>query len=183
MPQNQPGEQFPDMPSPSVPVNGAVIHFQKTPCGRGPCPVFTLWIYPDGRAQYVGERNTPRTGTWERQLPPTQFAALKRRFESSGFWQLRDRYDGNIMDVSGTYLSFSNGTRTKQVLNRNIESPPAVFKQLETALEGIVSSGEWKQPGTNQTKLQEQPQQPAPIAPQAAPAPARAPEGRKARRN
>lgn len=135
------------MPEPAVPVNGAMMHLQKTACGRGQCPMFKLFIYADGRAVYEGERNVTRLGTWERRLPTAQVNALRNRFEQSGFWQLRARYDGNIQDVAGVYLSYSNGRRTKQVLNRDIENPPATFQQLAAALDAIVSSGGWTQPG------------------------------------
>ncbi len=144
------------MPSPSVPVNGAVMHLQKTPCGRGPCPVFALRIFADGRAVYEGERNVARIGTWERRLSAAEVSRLRTQFEQSGFWQLRDRYDGLVQDVSGVYLSYSNGRRTKQVLNRDVEHPPVAFQQLAGALEALVSSGEWSQPGTK-TRNQDQP--------------------------
>ena len=154
------------MPEPSVPVNGAIMHLQKTPCGRGQCPTFKLFIYADGRAVYEGERNVTRIGTWERRLSTAEVSALRSRFERSGFWQLRARYDGNVMDVAGVYLSYSNGRRTKQVLNRDTENPPAAFQQLATALEALVSSGGWTQSGTPTTP-----------APAPNPAPDRRPTG------
>lgn len=171
---SSPVAQIPDMPSPSVPVNGAVMHLQKTPCGRGACPVFTLRIFADGRAVYEGERNVTRTGTWERRLNPTELNALRNRFDQSGFWQLRSRYDGTVQDVAGVYLSYSKGGRTKQVLNRDTENPPAVFQQLAGALEALVSSGGWTQPGTSPTPgatpapttpEQQSPASPAPTTP------------------
>ena len=159
------------MPTPSVPVNGAVMHLEKTPCGRGACPVFKLHIYADGRAVYQGERNTPRSGTWERRLTPGEMNSLRGRFDRSGFWQLRARYDGNIMDVGGTYLSYSKNGRTKQVLNRELENPPAAFQQLVPALEALVSSGVWTQPGTTPpSKMDNTPGAPSETRPTPAPA-------------
>ncbi len=136
------------MPDDAVPTNGATFHYQKTPCGRGACPTFTLFIYADGRAVYDGQRNTARAGVWERRLSPTEMNVLRNRFEQSGFWQLQARYDGNIQDISGVYLSYSKGRRTKQVLNRETENPPAAFQQVAAALDALVSSGQWTQPGT-----------------------------------
>ncbi|MBC7449188.1 MAG: hypothetical protein H7330_14140 [Hymenobacteraceae bacterium] len=167
--------QIPDMPSPSVPVNGAIMHLQKTPCGRGPCPVFSLHIFADGRAVYEGERNVTRMGTWERRLSATELTALRNRFEQSGFWQLRARYDGTVMDVSGVYLSYSNGRRTKQVLNRDIEHPPVAFQQLAGALEALVSSGGWILPETKAPTT-------TPPAPEQKPAAPTTPERRVIRR-
>ena len=113
--------------------------------------------------EYVGERNAARMGTWERRITVTEVNRLRNRFEQMGFWQLKARYDGNVQDISGVYLSYAKGSRIKQVLNRDIENPPAAFPPLVAELEALVSSGEWTQPGT--------PTSPAPT-PIAAPRPA-----------
>lgn len=120
-----------------------MFHLQRFPGGRGSTsPVMELRIYADGRAEYIGTAHVERLGTFYRRLTAAELADLNARFDNNGFWGLRDVYQGDIQDVGGTYVTYTKNGRSKQILDRQ-NAPPAL-RQIEMAMDQLVSSGEWK---------------------------------------
>lgn len=126
-----------------------MFHQLRTPGGRGSTsPVYELSVYADGRAVFEGQRNAARQGRWERQVSTEELNRLRQQFEQANFWNLRNQYTANVMDLGATYISYSLNGRTKQIYD--LMNAPSALKRLEASLEALVSSGEWKQPDRRQ---------------------------------
>jgi hypothetical protein len=128
----------PSLRSLSVP---PVISLEQTPC-YGPCPVFTLKIYPDGWAVLDGTQHLPYLGVYAQQLPPSQVHRLTEQFVAANFFAFQDTYTASISDLPTTYLTFSYGGRSKTIMDYH--GAPAALKDLENTLIKLLDAPGWK---------------------------------------
>jgi hypothetical protein len=82
-----------------------VVEISKGSC-YGRCPVFTLTIYQDGIASYLGERFTDRMGLYVKRLDKEVFANLEKEFREANLWQYQNVYKSRIADLQSVTLTY-----------------------------------------------------------------------------
>lgn len=114
------------------------LYMKKKPC-FGQCPVYEITINADGTVVYYGEMYVEKEGTFKKQLAESQFEALKQIIEETGFFELEDKYDNEmIMDLPSTVISLTNEKKHKSVESKY--GAPESLKTLERKLNEIALS-------------------------------------------
>ncbi|TRX51184.1 hypothetical protein FNH22_24635 [Fulvivirga sp. M361] len=114
---------------------------QKTAC-YGYCPTYELKVFKDGRVELHGEANVDLIGLYTSRLNELELTYFRQEFEKIGFFELKDRYDKDVSDLSTTYIYFNNGSQSKKIMD--YYGAPATLKRLEKELEGLLKKLEWK---------------------------------------
>lgn len=90
------------------------ISMEKTGC-YGSCPIYTITIHADGRAEYNGRRFVKKEGAYRKTFSPKQTNALFQAFDSAGLHSYQDEYTAPVTDLPYTYLSWVHEGRTKKI--------------------------------------------------------------------
>jgi hypothetical protein len=118
-----------------------VIVLQKTVC-FGSCPVYTLKINGDGKAELKAEQHLPNLGNFTKTLPPETVQELVNDFDKIQFFSLKDEYTGAITDLPTTYISFTYQGKSKKI--RDYYGAPESLKNLEKKIAEFVSDEGWQ---------------------------------------
>jgi len=119
-----------------------VFSLRKTEC-KGKCPVYFMEIYKSGKIKFEGTKNTDRIGKYEKEILEKEIESLISDFENANFFDFEEEYTASITDLPTTYISFSNGVKTKTI--RDYHGSPRELKDLENKLETIAESPDnWK---------------------------------------
>lgn len=102
--ENQPGSYGPD----------TYVEMKKSGC-FGTCPIYTIRIDGSGKASYKGDRFVVKTGNYTKQFTEKQTEGLMQAFENVDFWSFEDEYLADITDLPYTFLTFSQGGKTKKI--------------------------------------------------------------------
>lgn len=121
--------------------SGPLVIMQKTEC-FGTCPVYTITIYADGKAEYEGVRHVQKIGRFHKQFSPETVNGLIKDFEAADFWNLKDEYVAEVTDLPTTYLSFNHGGRTKKI--KDLVEAPQQLKDLEQQVAELSETGDWQ---------------------------------------
>jgi hypothetical protein len=68
-----------------------VITLERSIC-YGPCPVYQLIIYADGKVVFEGKENVKKTGRMEGRISRAQVRELLTAFEQLDYFKLKDNY-------------------------------------------------------------------------------------------
>jgi hypothetical protein len=113
----------------------------------GRCPVYEIWIYPDGRVLYHGDMHVRVRGYREWRIPRERLAQLRAAFARSRYWNLPTyRYnDGGPTCQPTAYTSYrSEGGEFHHVVHYlgNEDAPEALF-HVEDEIDRIVEIERW----------------------------------------
>jgi hypothetical protein len=93
-----------------TPRDGRLLSLERTAC-YGPCPVYSVTLYNDGRVVYRGTSFVKTVGAATAQAEPSSIATLRRELRRSGVMSLGDHccdcYD--ITDHPGAKISYDFG--------------------------------------------------------------------------
>lgn len=117
-----------------------VVEISKGPC-YGRCPVFTLTVYQDGIASYLGERNTDRMGLYVKRLDKEVFANLEKEFRDANLWQYQNVYKSRIADLQSVTLTYYEEGDIKSITGK--EGRPQAVLKLEQTLDRIAAGADW----------------------------------------
>ena len=116
------------------------IKVKTTGC-FGTCPIYEFQINGDGMATYSGERFVAVEGDKKKDFGTMEAALAFDSFRSANFWSYEDEYTGNITDLPTTYLTFSDGGKTKTIkLYYNF---PDELKRLSEYMKKLANSESW----------------------------------------
>lgn len=105
--------------------------------------MFYMEIYKSGKIIFEGSKNTDKIGKYEKEISAGEIEKLIADFENANFFDFEDEYTALITDLPTTYISFSNGDKTKTI--RDYHGSPRELKELENKLETIAESTDnWK---------------------------------------
>ncbi|HLP53245.1 MAG TPA: DUF6438 domain-containing protein [Chitinophagales bacterium] len=127
-----------------------VVSLERTPC-FGRCPVYDIKLYENGLLLYNAVKNTDTTGCFYAVLNKDEVAAIKDKFNKSGFMQMADRYPEDNRapsDLPSVVLYFNNGTAQKTVRDKRWETPIALA-ELQTTIEELVRTKKLQNCDTN----------------------------------
>ncbi|MFY0630634.1 MAG: hypothetical protein JXR05_09650 [Flavobacteriaceae bacterium] len=108
------------------------IQLTKKRC-FGKCPVYDLFIYKNGAAQYNGIDNVAKKGKIEFDINSEELTSLKRLFKEANFTSLENKPNKRIRDLPITELKF--GDKTVSFQGQDI---PKEIKKIIKELEFIV---------------------------------------------
>ncbi|HEX5062549.1 MAG TPA: DUF6438 domain-containing protein [Kofleriaceae bacterium] len=117
---------------------------KRTSC-YGPCPVYQVAVYLDGRVEYVGSRYVADCqGT--AQLDAKQLAELTKMFEDKHFFALNGSYnDYDATDASSAEITFQPTPWRKKRIEHyhgDMDAPP-VLEEIENEFDRIVGTARW----------------------------------------
>jgi len=117
-----------------------MIKMQRGAC-FGACPMFTISISSDGRAELIGERFLDKIGIYQKTIDKNSLSTLQKAFIDSKFFDFKDEYTANITDLPTTYLTFTHEGKTKMITD--YYNTPEKIHQLEKLVDEIVQKNDW----------------------------------------
>ncbi|MFT7020410.1 MAG: hypothetical protein ACJASO_002604, partial [Cyclobacteriaceae bacterium] len=84
--------------------DGELIITQQRLLCMGLCPVYLISIYSNGKVEFTGEKNVPKTGSFAMQLSKEDLQDLVTNFDAIDFFGLKKEYTKDISDGSTTYI-------------------------------------------------------------------------------
>ncbi len=134
------GEAYFDMVEKEIPAD-AVARIQRTPC-FGRCPIYTLTVYEDGRAEYFGKNFAQREGMWTADVVPELMEQLMVYANEIGYFELKNIYDKEaVTDVPSTITSLRTTEGLKTVVNRF--NAPEELRRFEQYFDALFKGVEW----------------------------------------
>jgi len=122
-----------EMPALPKDLEGVEITLERSECGGGYCPNYTVVIDGKGRVKYTGRSYVHDIGEREGTLSEDAVRKLLVRFENARFFAFDDAYRENTRDCATAYLTLRIGDRLKRVenywANDAFEMPPEKFDQ------------------------------------------------------
>ncbi len=143
----------PPPPSPAAATKAAeedklknlVISLDRLGC-YGPCPIYKLTIYGNGKVVYKGEKNVKVVGERVTTLEKEKVAALLAEFEKINYFELSDNYQGGPTDGTSAVTSIALGNKKKTIKNYHpAPDSPRALKELENQIDSITNSTQWIQ--------------------------------------
>ncbi len=115
------GEKTADASTESTPVQSKestpVIVFEKTPC-YGTCPNYTASIYKSGLVVFEGKRFVDLIGEYKFNLGEDWVKLTINKSKDINFFEMEDRYDGNVTDLPSTYTTINWKGESKKIKAR-----------------------------------------------------------------
>lgn len=104
----------------------------------GRCPIYDFTVYESGIARFVGERFTPKLGTWIRRLSDTEMKRLRTQLEETNLWQYAPSYPSRLSDAPLITITQYEGDAQKTV--RGKDGRPAPVLTLQDLLERMAQT-------------------------------------------
>ncbi|MDA9312241.1 DUF6438 domain-containing protein [Vicingaceae bacterium] len=134
------GEDYYEMVEKEIPAD-AVARIQRTAC-FGRCPIYTLTVYEDGRAEYFGKNFAPREGMWIADVTPELMEQLLIFANEIEYFELENIYDKEaVTDVPSTISSLRTVQGLKTVVNRF--DAPEELRRFEQYFDELFKDVEW----------------------------------------
>ena len=114
---------------------------ERTPC-FGKCAAYTVNIFRDGRAEYIGRSNAPRQGKYTGAVDRAIMEVLLAKAEAIGYFGLEDKYDGQVTDLPSTITHIISGDRDKRIVARH-KTPPTL-KAFAQEADELLKDVMWK---------------------------------------
>ncbi|MFT4667967.1 MAG: hypothetical protein ACI8YQ_003475 [Polaribacter sp.] len=116
-----------------------VVKLTNNPC-FGKCPVYSLTLYNNGKAEYVGQANVKRMGTYTKEIPTEQVADILMRLNAANFWEMEDRYISKLADTPKIIITQFRKDTSKIVRGDHVR--PAALLEIEKTLAEIAENEE-----------------------------------------
>lgn len=118
----------------------------------GPCPVYKLKIFSDGRVVFIGEENVREKKSVESRIDQEQLLALFREFRKINYFTMADKYlpkencPSQTSDSQTVFTSYTVNEKTKSVIHYlGCEGTNELRKltTLENNIDQIVGTKQW----------------------------------------
>ena len=118
-----------------------ILSIEKLRC-MGDCPVFSLKIYENGFILYDGKMFVSPRGEYYGKISKKELDKLKGKFLENGYFDFKDFYKAQGMDLQTTYIYFSHKGQGKII--RDYSNPPEELRELEDLLTGLIKTVKWR---------------------------------------
>jgi hypothetical protein len=108
---------------------------------RARYPVYEITVHNNQIAEYRGKRNTPKLGTWVKELSDEEFSKIQDQLKRTNIWQYPSFVRSNIPDLPLVTITQFDGTAQKSVTGK--EGRPAPIMALEQSLETLANQEGW----------------------------------------
>ncbi len=115
---------------------------ERTSC-FGRCPTYQISVFNSGYVLYHGKRNVEKIGFFEAQLNENQIKLILERANEINYFQLNDRYDGNMTDVPSTITLIQYNDDIKAVIDR--VNGPQPLKQFQQEMDDLLLNLDYNQ--------------------------------------
>ncbi len=132
---NKDGEKVPER----VP-NDFALEIYHQGC-RGYCPDYRINVDAKGNARYKGRRAVEMMGVYTKVLRGKVVRELVILIKKAKFFDMEDVYGGGVADFPEIHITVTMDGKTKKVVD--IRNAPKELKELEAALETLISSEGW----------------------------------------
>jgi len=103
-----------------------------------------ITLRADGSASFHGGRNSRvRAGNFTGGISKKKFAKLSKTIIEAGFFKLKDRYEGDFLDVANVEITIVYTGGRKTVVNSGRSNEPKL-KALERAIDTAASQIQWR---------------------------------------
>ena len=130
----------------SVDLNNVNITMFRGAC-FGACPIYYLEIHGDGQVIYRGYEYVNVTGEQTSTIPVDSVRELVNQFNTSGYFNLKDRYDQvDRTDQATVVTSINVDGKSKSVydyLGTHLLSELLKLRQLESMIDQVTNSSQW----------------------------------------
>jgi hypothetical protein len=113
---------------------------ERTPC-FGKCPAYVITIQRDGSATYVGRSNAEREGTYTGKVDEATMVKLLDKANEIGFFDMQDKYDGQVTDLPSTIIRVNANGKDKKVIGRY--RTPSSFKPFAAYADSLLVPVQW----------------------------------------
>lgn len=117
------------------------LSFERTRC-FGECPAYRITVNSKGECLYEGFKFVEKTGNYTAKIKPEQMKEIRKMAEEYGFFQMKDKYDGNISDLPSVLIEMSTEEERKRVVDRF--EPPQELRDFEKYLDKILLNLDWE---------------------------------------
>ena len=117
--------------------NIPTLVFEKTAC-FGTCPIYKAEIFEDGRMVYTGTRFVNLVGTYTISFPVEILKDFQKRATDISFFELEEKYDGNVTDLPSTITTFNIKGNSKTITART--NIPDALKDLNLDIHNKIMS-------------------------------------------
>ncbi len=128
-----------------TPNDGEVLATLHRDACYGPCPVYQVIVYRDGRVEYTGTRYVAACRGSDR-LQPMRLGLLRGMFDGAGLTSLSDKYiDMDWTDASTVTTSYRPATGPRKLVEHyhGDEEAPRALTVVEDAFDIIVGTDRW----------------------------------------
>ncbi len=112
-----------------------IISLERTPC-YGTCPIYKMEIFSDGSAFYHGERFVDKMGDFQFTVSKETINYILKRAEEIGFFEMEDKYTGNITDLPKTITFIKSEKAEKKIID--YYNAPKILKEFESLVDGCI---------------------------------------------
>jgi len=130
----------------NVDLNNVNITMFRGAC-FGACPIYYLEIHGDGQVIYRGYEYVNVTGEQTSTIPVDSVRELVNQFNTSGYFNLKDRYDQvDRTDQATVVTSINVDGKSKSVYDyqgTHLLQELLKLRQLESMIDQITNSSQW----------------------------------------
>jgi hypothetical protein len=122
-----------------------VAEITKTPC-FGPCQVFTMQVFSDGKTTLLARSNMPFDGgMYTAQIIDKHIQDIKEVAKDIDFFSMENVYDSEVQDFPTIIIKVIMDGKEKTVSFRH--GFPRSLKRLEAVFDTIVETSDWNYKG------------------------------------
>ena len=121
------------------------IFFARTPC-YGPCPVYKLEIYPNGRVNYSGEHRVRVEGFKSWQIDAQAVQELNNLIEKYDYFNIKEQMVTMMSTDSPsciTEIIMEDGRKRKIRNDHGCNQWPPKLRAFENRIDRIINSAEY----------------------------------------
>lgn len=138
---------YPQLTQPPKPTEfkDVVITLETTAC-FGPCPIYKLTIYGDGRVVYEGEEYVNVAGKQTSQISKDKVKELVDEFYRINYFSLKNNtftHEKCFLDAGSVITSITINGKTKTINDYHGCPSPKKLRELEVKIDEIANSKRW----------------------------------------
>ncbi len=128
-------------------MNTPVMTLERTPC-FGMCPVYSVAVFEDGTAVYLGIRHVAQPGVQVTNVDPDQVELLASQMTDLGYFEWEDEYMWQIVtDQPYTITTLNWDDQSKQITRYDGDpNAPVGLVRFEDRIDRLVDVAQWVNP-------------------------------------
>ena len=122
-------------------VDSLFFKIERTSC-FGRCPTYEISVFNSGYVLYHGKRNVKWIGFYQAFIGEEQLKLILQKAQEADFFNLDEKYDGNMTDVPSTITVLQQNDNVKLVVDR--VRGPEQLKQFQREMDELLFNLDYK---------------------------------------